>query len=173
MAVRNREGYMAHVRYIDKTREYYLSEGYDESYRWAHFEDVPLAPLRKPLAECRVALVSTSDVAVRGGEGEEDPTHNFLVGSTYSIPSDTAEELLYSRQEHYDKYATHLDDVNSYFPITRLHELAREGRIGSVAASCHGVYTQYSQRRTLENDGPEVLRRCREDGVDVALLTPV
>ncbi len=164
---------MIHVRYIDKTREYYLKEGYDSPYRWAHFDDVPFTPLRKPLTDCRVALVSTSDVAIRGDESAEDPTHAFLVGSTYSVPSDTPVERLYSRQEHYDKYATHLDDVNSYFPITRLHEFAKEGRIGSVAPRCHAVYTQYSQRRTLEKDAPEVLRRCREDGVDVALLTPV
>ena len=63
--------------------------------------------------------------------------------------------------------------MNSFFPLTRLHELAAEGRIGSVAPRVHGVYMGYSQRRTLEIDGPEVLRRCREDGVDAVILTPI
>ena len=164
---------MDHVRYIDKTREYYLAEGYEKPYHWAHFDEVPFAPLSKPLSESRIALASTSDVAVRAEGDEEDPTHRILVGNVYSIPSDTPLDMLYSRQEHYDTYATHIDDVNSYFPITRLYELVEEGRIGSVAARAHGVYTSYSHRRTMEHDGPEVLRRCREDGVDVALLTPV
>jgi len=35
------------------------------------------------------------------------------------------------------------------------------------------VPTDYSQRRTLEQDAPEILRRCREDEVDVALLVPL
>jgi D-proline reductase (dithiol) PrdB len=165
---------MDYVRYIDKTRDYYLAQGYEKPYQWAHFDEVPFTPLSTPLASACVALVSTSDVAVRADDGAEDSSHDqLLVGSTYSIPSDLPEERFYSRQEHYDKYATHLDDVNSYFPITRLHELAEAGRVGSVAARCHGVYTQYSQRRTTEIEAPEVLRRCREDGVDVAILTPV
>lgn len=164
---------MDYVRYIDRTREYYLSEGYEKPYVWAHFDEAPFAPLKKPLAESCVTLVSTSDVAIKSEEDGEDPTHELLMGSVYSIPSDTPIENLYSRQVHYDKYATHLDDVDSYFPLTRMYELAKTGRIGSVARRSHGVYTSYSQRRTSEVDGPEVLRRCREDGVDVALLTPV
>ncbi|MDY6881475.1 MAG: hypothetical protein V2J25_05015 [Desulfatiglans sp.] len=164
---------MSYVRYIDKTREYYLSEGYDNPYKWAHFDDVPFAELKKPLSECCLTLVSTSDVAIRSEDDDKDPTHNFLVGSVYSIPSDTNVADLYSRQEHYDKYATNLDDVNSYFPITRLQELVAAGKLKSLAARFHGVYTNYSQRRTLEVDAPEVLKRCREDKVDIALFTPV
>jgi len=162
------------VKYIDRTRDYYLSQGYKKPYQWAHFEDIPFTPLAKPLAESRVALVSTSDVAVRAIDGDgRDKANELLVGNAYSIPTDTPESLLFSRQEHYDKYATHLDDVNSYFPITRLQEKVKEGRIQSMAARCHGVYTAYSQKKTLEVDAPEVLKRCREDEVDIAVLTPV
>ena len=163
-----------YVRYIDKTREYYLSQGYEKPYRWAHFEDIPFAPLRKPLAQCRVGLATTSDIAVAsqsGGQEKHDPL--AMVGNVYSIATDTPIERLYSRNEHYDRYATSLDDVNSYCPITRLQEFATAGRIGSLAPRFHGVYTAYSQRITIERDAPEVLRRCIEDQVDVALLTPV
>ena len=80
---------MDHVRYIDKTREYYLAEGYEKPYHWAHFDEVPFTPLIKPLAESRIALASTSDVAVRPENDDEDPTHSLLVGNVYSIPSDT------------------------------------------------------------------------------------
>ncbi len=162
------------VKYIDRTREYYLAQGYKKPYQWAHFDDVPFTKLSKPLAECRVTLVSTSDVAVANEDGEgRDKSNEFLVGNAYSLPTDTPVERLFSRQEYYDKYATHLDDVNSYFPVTRLLEKVQEGRIGSMAPRCHGVYTAYSQNKTLGVDAPEVLKRCREDEVDIAVLTPV
>jgi hypothetical protein len=164
---------MTHVRYIDKTRAYYQSIGYEKPYQWAHFDDVPFTPLGKPLSECTLALVSTSDIAVKSEDDGSDPHDNFLVGSVYSIPSATPVDDLYSPQEHYDTNATHLDDVDSFFPITRLHELAAGGRFRDLAPRCHGVYTAYSHRRTLEIDGPEVLKRCREDGVDAAVLVPV
>ena len=163
---------MSHVRYIDKTREYYLAEGYDEPYRWAHFETVPFARLEKPLDQCRLALVSTCDIAVKTEDAAPEDDQ-CPVGGVYSIDAATPVDRLYSGQEAYDRYATNLDDVNSFFPVTRLHELAAAGRIGSVAARLHGVQTSYSQRRTLEIDGPEVLRRCREDRVDAAILTPI
>ena len=163
---------LSHVRYIDKTREYYSAEGYDEPYRWAHFETVPFARLEKPLDQCRLTLVSTSDIAVKTADAVPTADQS-LAGGVYSIDAATPADRLYSRQQAYDRYATNLDDVNSFFPITRLHELAAARRIGSVAARLHGVQTSYSQRRTLEIDGPEVLRRCREDGVDAAILTPI
>ena len=64
-------------------------------------------------------------------------------------------------------------DPNAYFPVTRLRELHTEGLLGSLAANYFRLKENYSQRKTLEVDAPEVLRRCREDGVDVALLSPV
>jgi hypothetical protein len=35
------------------------------------------------------------------------------------------------------------------------------------------VPTEYSQRRTLEIDAPDLLTRLREDETDVALLVPL
>jgi hypothetical protein len=63
--------------------------------------------------------------------------------------------------------------LDSFFPIHHLQELVEAGRIGGLAARFHGVPTEYSQRRTIERDGPEILRRCREDEVDAALLVPL
>ncbi len=163
---------MDYVRYIDRTREYYAAEGYEKPYRWSHFDDVPFTPLEKPLADCRITIVSTSDVHMKGDEAAQGE-FNAMFGNVYSIPSDTPVDQLYSRQEHFDTHATSIEDVDSYFPLTRLHELTAAGKIGSLAARAHGVFTSYSSRKTLENDGPEVLKRCREDGVDVVLLTPI
>lgn len=166
------------VNYIERTRDYYVSQGYEKPYQWAQFDDVPFTPLSKPLSECRVALVSTSDIAVRspsggGAGGARDKTNENKVGSVYAVPTDTSTELLFSRQEHYDKAATHLDDVNTYFPVSRLIQAVASGRLGSIAPECYGVYTAYSQKQTIEQDAPEVLARCLNNEVDVAVMTPV
>jgi hypothetical protein len=95
------------------------------------------------------------------------------MANVYNLPSDTPVERLYSRTHSYDRYATTLDDVGAYYPITQLHEATARGRIGKVAVDCIGVYNAYSQRKTTERDAPEVLALCRAMAVDVAVLVPV
>jgi len=161
-----------YVRYIDRTRDYYLEKGYERSYQWAHFEDVPFTRLSKPLAESRVVLVSTSEIAERGSAEPEADGHQSA-GGVYSIASHVPAEQLFSRTRSYDRGATTIDDVGSFYPTTGLHDAVASGRIGSLTTHFHGVYNTYSQRHTRERDCPEVLRRCREEGADVAILTSI
>jgi len=157
------------VSYIDRTREFYAAQGYDRPYAWAHHDDTPFAPLPKPLAECRVALVTTAsplDTRVDSGSLRADK-------AVWSGPVDPAPERLFTDHLSWDKQATHTDDVESFLPIEALRSFADAGRIGSLAPRFHGVPTDYSQRRNVEVDAPEILRRCREDEVDVALLVPL
>ena len=162
---------MDHVRYIDKTREYYAAEGYAAPYRWAHFEDVPFTALPRPLAECRVGLVTTSEMVVRGEPaewGDDDAARDVYALST-AIPS----ERLYTKKEAYDRFETTLEDTEAYLPIARLLAWARDGRIGGLAPRFQVLYSQYSQRKTMAVDAPEILRQMREDRVDAAVLTAV
>ncbi len=76
---------MSHVRYIDKTREYYLGQGYEKPYDWAHFDDVPFATLNKPLSQARISLVSTSDVTVRSEDDGDSHAEQLFVGTVYSL----------------------------------------------------------------------------------------
>lgn len=162
---------MTHVRYIDKTREYYRAQGYEKPYEWAHFTDIPFTPLRMPLARCRVGLVTTSEMAIVGEPdawSEDDPARDV-----YALPTDAPLDRLFSRKEAYDRHATTLDDVDSYLPLTRLRAAAAEGRVGGLAPRFQVIYSQYSQRKTMTVDAPEILRQMREDRVDVAVLTAV
>jgi hypothetical protein len=161
-----------YVRYIDRTREYYLSQGYDKPYEWAHFDDVPFTGLKKPLAQCRATIVSTSGITYRLDDSGDAP-HATLTDSVYSINTDVPKGRLFTNIGHFDSHETTLEDVDSFYPVTHLRNLVDEGRLDSLAARCHGVLTSYSQRRTLEIDAPEVLRRCLEDEVDVAFMVPV
>ena len=164
---------MTHVRYMDRIRDYYIAQGYEKPYRWAHFEDVPFAPLKKPLSESKITLFSTSDVSVKRPECEELPPEETTVGDVYSVDWDTPLDRLYSRQESFDRYATNLDDLNSYLPLTRLREYVESGRIGAITEQFHNVNRGYSQKLMLQTAAPAALEVCQRDEVDVAILTPV
>ena len=52
--------YDAPIEYMRRTREYYLALGYDNPYRWAHYVDAPFQPLKKPLKDSTLALITTA-----------------------------------------------------------------------------------------------------------------
>mgnify|MGYP001158101957 FL=1 len=165
---------MEYVRYIDRTRDYYLSQGYEKSYEWAHFDDVPFAPFSKPLAECKVGLLGTSEVAVHfDPEAEENPVVEPNFRGVYSIPADTPTERLYSRTLDYDRNATSLDDVNAFFPVDRLREAVADGRVGGIPDHVYGAYNNYSKRKVLQEEGPSALEMCRADNLDAVIIVPI
>uniref|UniRef100_B1XT31 Glycine reductase n=1 Tax=Polynucleobacter necessarius subsp. necessarius (strain STIR1) TaxID=452638 RepID=B1XT31_POLNS len=47
------------VRYIERARSYYLGLGYENPYVWAHYVDVPFTPLKKPLSQSVLSLITT------------------------------------------------------------------------------------------------------------------
>ena len=155
------------VSYIDKSRELYLAQGYGNPYRWAYNCEVPFVALPKPLSECRIAVVTTSSI----DEGQEAvDLADRPPKRSYAWPSDPVPDRLFTMDLSWDKEATHTNDVDSFLPLRRLREYEAEGRVGSVSQRFYGVPTEYSQRKTNTLDAPDVLRFCREDGVDVALL---
>lgn len=158
------------VSYIDRTREYYAAQGYEKPYQWARNSDVPFANLTKPLSKCRATLVTTASPlrTTPESDGARRVRKEVWSGDTSEPP-----DRLFTGDLAWDKEATHTNDVESFLPIERLRAHLVAGRLGSLAPRFHGVPTEYSQRRTIEVDAPEVLRRCREDEVDVALLVPL
>src|SRR5829696_1534630 len=44
------------IRYIDRSRNYYLSLGYDNPYQWAHNREVPFVRMKKRAREARITL---------------------------------------------------------------------------------------------------------------------
>jgi hypothetical protein len=164
----------APIAYMQRTRDYYRALGFENAYRWAQFDDVPFARLARPLAQSSVALVTTA-APYRPGCGDQGPgaPYNSAVKffAVYSGDAATDPDLRISHIA-YDRVHTSADDVNTYFPLARLREAASAKRIGRVAPRFHGVPTTRSQRTTIDVDAPELLRRCREDGVDAAILVP-
>jgi hypothetical protein len=162
------------IPYMQRTRDYYLALGYGNPYRWAHFDDVPFAPLKKPLAEARVALITTaapyrSDAGNQGPGAPYNGRAKFF--SVYSGSTDAVHNLRISHVG-YDRDHTSAEDPNTWFPLAQLKNAIGAGRIGALTPRFHGAPTNRSQRVTREIDAPELLARCREDGADAVLLVP-
>lgn len=164
----------APIPYMARTREYYQAIGYDTPYRWAHYVDAPFQPLRKPLAQSRVAIVTTA-APFDPTKGDQGPGANYNGGAKfYSVYDGDSAKPHDLRISHiaYDRLHTMADDSGTWFPLPHLQQLARERRIGEVAPRFFGAPTNRSHRVTLETDAPEILARCRADQVDAAVLVP-
>jgi len=143
-------------------------------YPWRRIDPVPWAPLRRPLARSRIALVSSAGFVVPGQPPFErakrggDPT--FRV-----IPAEADVHRLQElqRSEAFDHTGIR-EDPNLAFPLERLRELVARGRIGSVAPrhlSFMGSIT--APGRLIRDTAPEAAEVLVKDGVDGALLVPV
>ena len=143
-------------------------------YRWRRIGRVPWAPLQKPLKDCRVVLISSAGLILPG----QEPFNRKIRGGDCSfreIPSDADVTSLIDthRSNLYDHFAIR-QDPNLSFPIDRIRELEKNGRIVSVNnrhLSFMGSIT--SPGRLVKKTMPEVTQLLTSDGVDAALLLPV
>lgn len=165
-----------HVRYIDKTRAYYRNEGYTQEYGWAKNDDCAFSPLTKPLADCRIGLVSTASM-VTLDEGGQPLEASRLMGSNklevFPLATDWPATRLRSTSEDHDRFQTDMNDVGAYFPKGQLSAFAAEGIIAGVPDEIWRILPNYSKRKVSNVDAPDVLRRAREAKVDAVVLTPV
>ena len=161
------------IPYMQRTHAWYRALGYDTPYRYAHFEDVPFQRLHKPLADCVLTLVTTA-APYQPGKGPQGAGAPYNAGAKFHAPysGDTARDHdLRISHVAIDRRHADMDDANCWFPLPLLRRLAAEGRL-RLAPRFHGAPTNRSQRHTLEVDAPLVAQRCREDGVDAAVLVP-
>jgi len=163
----------APIAYMQRTRDWYLALGYGNPYVWANFSDVPFQALTKPLSRSRLALITTA-AQYQSGKGDQGPGAALNAAakfySVYSGDTGTDHDL---RIAHVaiDRKHTSMEDSGTWFPLPALRRAAAQDRVG-LARRFHGAPTNRSQQRTMAVDAPEILARCVQDGVDVALLVP-
>lgn len=160
------------VPYMQRTRDWYLGLGYENPYVWAHYAEVPFAPLLKPLQEARVTIITTA-APFQSSKGDQGPGAPYNAGAKFFsvYAGDTAKEHdLRISHVAIDRKHTSMQDSNTWFALPMLKRFEQEKRIGSVAKYFYGAPTQRSHRRTLSEDGPDIVERCRQDGVDAAVL---
>lgn len=162
------------IPYMTRTRDWYLALGYGNPYRWAHYAEVPFTPLAKPLSKMTVALLTTASPydPSKGEQGVGAPYN--AEAKFYKVYSGDVTQDHDVRISHVaiDRKNTTMEDSNTWFPLPAMRAAAKAGRIGRLAPRFHGIPTNRSQRHTIEVDCPEVLRRCREDGVEAVVLVP-
>ncbi len=164
----------APIPYMQRTREYYRALGYETPYRWAHYNDAPFQPLKKPLAQSRVTIVTTA-APYDPAKGDQGPGAKYNGSAKFFrvYDGDTSKEHdLRISHIAYDRIHTSAEDSNTWFPLPQLLRFAKEGRIGEVAPRFFGAPTNRSHRVTIETDAPEILARCKTNEVDAAILVP-
>lgn len=121
-----------------------------------------------PLAERRVAIVSSAGLVLRG-----EPLFRAREGGYRAIPSDTPpNQLLHSHISINLDRSGFQEDWNVVFPLDRLRELAAAGMIGSVAAT-HYSFMGATDPAEMEPHAREVAGRLKADAVDAVILSPV
>jgi len=139
--------------------------------------EIPFSPLRRPLREARVALLSTAGIsrppdAPFDMEGERA---NPLWGdpSWRRIPAGTRASDVEINHLHIDtSYAR--QDLNVALPLDRLAELVAAGEVGHVAPSHYSVMGfQLDATAQLAQSAPAIAAAMQSEEVDAALLAPV
>ena len=160
-----------HVRYIERTHAWYNLLGYANPYRYAQFPDVPFTLPGKPLAQARVALLTTAAPFQKDkGDQSAGAPYNAAAKFYAMYSGDTAldHDLRVSHVAVHRRFLS--DDSNCWFPLPALRRAQAAGRIGALTARFFGVPTNRSQRHTLEVDCPALLAACQQDDADLALL---
>ena len=153
-----------YVRYIDKTRAYYLSQGYEKPYVWAHNDERTVRAARQAASASTIALSRPA----------RSPSRAIRASTTIRRPGRRAMSMPCRRTPRHrsctvGRRATTAMRRRSTIPtpISRSTACTRRrhaGRIGKVASDCLGVYNAYSQRKTTERDAPEVLAAMPRHG---------
>lgn len=134
-------------------------------------DDIPWAPMRKRLSDCRVALISTGGFHLKNDPPFDadnpygDPTYRV-------IPSAATRDDLGIAHTHYDhKYVN--EDLNVAFPLAIFRQLEQEGIIGRLAENNYSFmgYLPVTDR-LVNSTAPEVAGRLVADEVDAVLLVP-
>ena len=151
----------------------WLSERWARRHRFVVTEGIPWTPLRKPLRETVIAIVTTSGVhlKVQPAFDMDDPNGD---PSFRIIPSDVRAEAVVITHNYYDHSAAD-KDLNVVLPLDRLKELKAEGFIGGIATFVYGFmgHIDGPHLETLvQQTAPEVARCLRRDGAEAVFLTP-
>ena len=121
--------YDAPVPYMQRTRDYYTAIGYTTPYRWAHYADAPFQPLKKPLAQSRVTIITTA-APYDPAKGDQGPGAAYNGGAKfYRVYSGDTSKQHDLRISHigYDRKHTSATDNGTWFPLPQLIKAQARG----------------------------------------------
>jgi D-proline reductase (dithiol) PrdB len=158
------------IRYVERLNAHYARQGFPP-YRWAVHETAPFTPLRKPLAACRVSMLTSGGVSRCAAPAWNPDARNDL--RLDAIAADARSDDFQIHDSYYD----HRDadrDLNCVFAIDRLRELAREGVIRDVAPRLWSGFMGriYTRSAVVNEAAPALARELEKDRVDLFVLVP-
>lgn len=124
-------------------------------------------PVDKELKDMTIALVTAAGV-----HEKSDKRFNLAGDFSYREVRDTTKssQLMVSHGG-YDNADVN-KDINSMFPIDRLHELAQEGFIKAIAPIHIGFMGGGGNQEKFEKEtGPAIAQALKEEEVDAVLMT--
>ncbi|MBD5645963.1 D-proline reductase (dithiol) protein PrdB [Clostridium botulinum] len=124
-------------------------------------------PLTKALKDCKVGFATAGGIHIK----TQEPFKTAGDFTYRIIPSDTPSSELMVTHGGFDNSDIN-KDVNAMLPIDRLHELAKEGFIGSVSPVLIGFMGGGGNvQKFREETGPVIAKIFKDEGVDIVLLT--
>lgn len=162
-------------RFSGKFLSEFLSKSIPEENR---HPEIPWAPLTKPLSECKVALLSTAGLSMKGDAPfdmeyeRKKPTRGD--SSWRRLSADASAESVEANHLHIDTGYIERD-LNVALPLDRLRELVDRKLIGAVAESHYSVmgYQGSDSTQLEQKSAPEIATAMRSEEVDLVLLAPV
>lgn len=137
---------------------------------------IPWTPLRKPVSESTLAVISSAGIALKGDlpfdqEGERknpwwgDPSYRTL-------PRDTCTGEVNMYHMHVDPFYVN-QDLNVLLPLERLVELEENHEIGKLAPTAYS-FMGYNLNPDclLEETTPAIINGLQQEAVEIVLLVP-
>ena len=161
---------MEPVRYVERLNQRYRQQGFPP-YQWTVNREAPFTPLRKPLARCRVSLLTSGGVShCSAAPWNPDARNDFRLDEIAAGAEGAAFQV---HDSYYDTRSAQ-EDVNCLFPIDRLRELAAEGAIGEIAPHHYSGFMGRIYKRSHVTDvaAPALAAALAREGVDLFVLVP-
>ncbi len=139
-------------------------------------DPIPFTPMRAPIRESSVAVVTTAGVHLATDDPFDvererrepawgDPSFRVL-------PRDVGSDEVQISHLHYDP-SDSLQDLDVSFPVPLLRKFEAEGQIGRLADRHYSFMGfQLDPTELLERHLPKVIASLREEAVDAVVLTP-
>jgi D-proline reductase (dithiol) PrdB len=134
------------------------------------FDDTPITPLTKPLNECKLALLTTGGLHLKSDKPfdtkhkEGDCSYRLLPGKM------THKDIMVTHESYDHKFVN--ADLNCVFPIDRMREYVKRGRIKSLSEEHYSFMGHIYVTYDLMKNSLKVGKLLKKLGVDVAFLTP-
>src|SRR5258707_13950400 len=151
------------IHYMPRIRDYYVTLGYGKPYEWAHYAKVPFQPLKKPLAQSRVTIITTAS-PYQPDKGDQGPGAPYnSAAKFYKVYSgDTAKDHdLRISHVGIDRKHTSALDSGTWFPLPELRRAVGRGRLGSLGPRLHCLPTNRPPPAPLGGDCPDRVARCK------------